>query len=183
MGNITKEVAAATRHRLPFSTPFYYGWLMVAIGALGVFFSGPGQTYSNSVFIESYISDFDMSRTTVSSIYSAATLLAGFLLFGIGKLTDRYGRRIMLTIVSGLLAAACFWNSFAAGAITLFIGFFCIRLFGQGSMTMISNTLVSQWFIKQRGRALSFASLGGLLGAAFFPPFINLLIDALDCQQ
>lgn len=37
----------------PISTPFYYGWMIVLISALGVFFSGPGQTYSISVFIDS----------------------------------------------------------------------------------------------------------------------------------
>jgi MFS family permease len=147
--------------RLPFHTPFYYGWVIVGISALGIFFSGPGQTFTNSVFIESYIRDFDMSRTTVSTIYSLATLLSGLLLFSVGKLTDRLGRRIMLTAVGFLLGMACLGNSLVVGSITLFVGFFFIRILGQGSMTLIPSTLVSQWFIKRRGRALSFAGLGG----------------------
>lgn len=155
---------------------------MVAIAGLGIFFSGPGQTFSNSVFIESYIRDFGLDRTTVSSIYSAATLISGLLLFFVGRLMDRFGRRIMLTAVALLLGAACWFNSFVAGPVMLFAGFFMLRYFGQGSMTLIPNTLVSQWFIKYRGRALSFASLGGLLGAACFPPVINALIDAYGWQ-
>lgn len=180
MGSTTEQ--AAKKQRLPFATPFYYGWLMVGISALGIFFSGPGQTYSNSVFIEFYIEDFQLSRTAVSGIYSLATLIAGFLLFGIGKLTDRLGRRIMLTAVAFMLGVACIWNSYITGVAMMLIGFFCVRLFGQGSMTLIPNTLVSQWFVKRRGRALSFAGLGGLVGAAFFPPFINELITVYDWQ-
>ncbi|MCU6707342.1 MFS transporter [Paenibacillus sp. J5C_2022] len=167
---------------LPIRTRFYYGWLMVVISGIGIFFSGPGQTFSNSVFIESYMRDFSLNQTTVASIYSAATLISGLLLFFIGRLADKYGRRIMLACVALMLGLACFYNSFVIGPVTLFIGFFLIRYFGQGSMTLIPNTLVSQWFMKYRGRALSFAGLGGLIGAATFPPLINYLIEAYDWQ-
>lgn len=124
-----------------------------------------------------------MSQSSIASIYSAATLMSGLLLFFVGRLTDRLGRRIMLTAVAILLAMSCFYNSFVLGPITLFFGFFFIRYFGQGSMTLIPNTLVSQWFVKYRGRALSFAAIGGLLGAAVFPPVSNMLIEAYGWQQ
>ncbi|SDI22278.1 MFS transporter [Paenibacillus naphthalenovorans] len=165
---------------VPIQTSFYYGWCIVFISGLGIFFSGPGQAYSNSVFIELYMRDFHMDRTTVSSLYSLATLTAGFLLFAVGKLTGRFGHRVMMTWTAVLLGLACWWNSFVAGTLTLFIGFFMIRLLGQGSMFLIPNTLVSQWFVKQRGRALSYAGLGGLLGAAIFPPLNNWLIQTFS---
>jgi MFS family permease len=175
----TREKASGIQKaRLPIKTPFFYGWLMVGISGLGIFFSGPGQTYSNAVFIESYVRDLSMDRTSISSIYSAATLASGLLLFIMGRLVDRYGRRVMFTSAALLLGAACWFNSLVTGPIMLFIGFFLIRYFGQGSLTLIPNTLVSQWFGKYRGRAISFASLGGLLGAASFPFVLNILIDA-----
>lgn len=167
-----------TPKRAPLQTRFYYGWLMVAVGGMGIFFSGPGQTYSNSVFIESYIAEFSLSQTTVASIYSAATLASGLLLFVIGRLTDRFGRRYMMTAAALFLGFSCLFNSMIMGPVTLFFGFFLIRYFGQGSMSLIPNTLVAQWFYRYRGRALSFAGLGGLLGAAAFPPLSNALIDA-----
>ncbi len=170
-------------NRLPFQTSFFYGWLMVAVSGMGIFFSGPGQTFSNSVFIESYLLDFNMSQTSLSFIYSIATLTSGVLLFFIGRLVDRFGRRLMMTMAALMLGLACFFNSFITGPIMLFFGFFMIRYFGQGSMTLIPNTLVSQWFIKYRGRALSFAGLGGLIGAASFPPLINWLIEDYGWQQ
>jgi len=178
-----RSAAAHRSNNIPVRTPFFYGWLMVAISGLGIFFSGPGQTFSNSVFIESYMQHFSMSQTAVASIYSAATLLSGFLLFFMGRLVDKFGRRAMLTAAALLLGLSCFYNSFIAGPMTLFVGFFLIRYFGQGSMTLIPNTLTSQWFVKYRGRALGFASLGGLIGAATFPPLINGLIDMYGWQQ
>ncbi|WP_199615142.1 MFS transporter [Paenibacillus alkalitolerans] len=167
----------------PLQTRFFYGWLIVFIGGVGVFFSGPGQTYSNSVFIASYIQEFSLNQTAISSIYSAATLASGLLLFFMGRLVDRFGRRIMLALAAMMLGAACFFNSFVTGPVMLFFGFFMVRYFGQGSMTLIPNTLVSQWFFKYRGRALGFAGLGGLLGAATFPPLINWLIEAYGWQN
>lgn len=152
------------------STPFYYGWVIVAIASLGVFFSGPGQTYSVSVFIHSYIHDFHWSRSLVSGIYSFATLSAGLLLFIIGRFVDRYGQRIMMAVVGLLLGFACFWNSFVMGPVMLFAGFFMLRLFGQGSMTLVPNTLVPQWFIRKRGRAMSMMAIGAFVSSAAFPP-------------
>lgn len=148
---------------------FHYGWVIIALAALSQFFSGPGQTYSNSIFIDYYIDEFGWSRSTVSGIYSAATLASGFLLFFIGRLIDRNGSRKMAVIVSLALAAACMFNSFVTSLVMLFIGFFFIRLLGQGSMALISSSLIPQWFVKKRGRAISIAAIGGLVSSAAFP--------------
>jgi sugar phosphate permease len=161
---------------LPIHTRFYYGWIIVAISAMGLFFSGPGQTYSISVFIDYYIEDFGWSRSLVSSLYSIATLVAGLLLFIVGRLVDKYGQRYMSAAIALMLAVACLVNSFIMGPIMLFIGFFMLRLFGQGSMTLLPGTLVPQWFIKQRGRALSFMALGGFISSFTLPLVNNWLI-------
>ncbi|WP_251026929.1 MULTISPECIES: MFS transporter [unclassified Bacillus (in: firmicutes)] len=148
---------------------FYYGWVIVCIAGLGSFFSGPGQTYSNSVFIDEYIKSFGWTRSEISSLYSFATLCSGILMMFMGRLVDKLGQRKMMVIVSLLLGLACFFNSFVVNTWMMAIGFFLIRLFGQGSMTLIPNTLVPQWFIQKRGRAMSFMALGGVASAAFFP--------------
>lgn len=157
--------------------PFYYGWVIVAIAALSHFFSGPGQTFSNAIFIDSYIEEFGWSRSAVSGIYSFATLLAGLLLFLVGRFIDKYGARKMAVIISLLLAMSAIYNSFVTNAAMLFFGFFLIRLLGQGSMTLIPNTLVPQWFIQKRGRALSFAAIGGMASSALLPIINVWLIE------
>ncbi|MBY6037681.1 MFS transporter [Fictibacillus nanhaiensis] len=164
------------------NSPIYYGWYIVFIGALGLFFSGPGQTYSISVFIDAYIRDFGWSRSLVSGLYSVATLLAGLLLSFIGIWIDRYGQRKMAVIIGTLLALTCFWNSTIAGPIALFIGFFFLRILGQGSMTLIPNTLIPQWFIVKRGRALSFMAIGGFIGSAAFPPVNAWMVEQFGWQ-
>ncbi|CAM4089157.1 MFS transporter [Mesobacillus thioparans] len=161
----------------PFKTNFYYGWVIVFIAGLGVFFSGPGQTYSVSVFIDSYIKDFGWSRSHVSAVYSLATLAAGICMFFVGRFVDKWGQRKMSVIVGTGLALASFWNSIVVNTAMLFIGFFLIRVLGQGSMSLIPNTLVPQWFITKRGKAMSLMAIGGFASSAALPPLNAWLVS------
>jgi MFS family permease len=156
--------------KAPIQTRFYYGWVIVAVAGLSVFFSGPGQTYSISIFKDYYIDEFQYSNSFVSGLYSVATLLAGLLLFLVGRIVDKYGQRKVMTVIGVLLALTCFWNSLIIGPVMMFIGFFMLRIFGQGSLTLLPNTLVPQWFMGKRGRALSFMAIGGFASSALFPP-------------
>lgn len=158
------------------STRFFYGWVIVAVSALGVFFSGPGQTYSVSLFINTYIDEYGWSRSLISALYSAATLGAGLLLPLIGRWVDRAGHRVAMTVVAISLGAACLWMSIITNPLMLFMGFLMIRLFGQGSMTLIPNVLVPQWFNRNRGLALSLMSLGVVAGSALAPGMNSRLI-------
>jgi len=168
--------------KTPVNPPFFYGWIIVAISALGLFFSGPGQTYSISVFINAYITDLGLSRSLISSLYSLASLTAGLSLFMVGRLIDRYGQRRMSAVIGLCLGFACLWNSAALGLIWMFIGFFMLRLFGQGSMTLIPSTLVPQWFIRQRGRAFSLMALGGFTSSALLPMLNVWMIQTWDLR-
>ncbi|WP_022793034.1 MFS transporter [Marinococcus halotolerans] len=163
--------------------PIFYGWAIVALSALSMFFSGPGQTYSISIFIDYYIQDFSYSRSFVSGIYSVGTLAAGITLFFVGRAIDRLGQRLVMGAAGILLALACIWNAFLTGAVMMFIGFFAIRLFGQGSLTLVPNTLVPQWFVQKRGRALSVMAIGGFVGAAALPPLNTWLIHMVGWRD
>lgn len=165
-----------------FFQKFYYGWVIVFICALGVFFSGPGQTYSNSIFVDEYINEFGWSRSQVSGLYSAATLIAGFTMILVGRFIDRFGQRTMMVVVGSALAFACFFNSIISSMWMFVVGFFFIRLLGQGSMSLIPNTLAAQWFIQKRGRAVSFVSLGSFASAMLFPIINTWLIQTWDWQ-
>ncbi|WP_343032885.1 MFS transporter [Virgibacillus doumboii] len=165
-----------------FFQKFYYGWFIVFIGGLGIFFSGPGQTYSNSAFIDQYINDFGWSRTEVSSLYSSATLAAGLIMMFVGRFIDRFGQRFMMVTLGTVFAFACFFNSMVTNMFMLAIGFFLVRLLGQGTMSLIPNTLVAQWFVKKRGRAFSFMTIGSFLSAMLFPIVNTWIIQTWDWQ-
>ncbi len=163
-------------HTLADRVPFFYGWVIVVVSILGVFFSGPGQTYSVSVFIDSYIDEFGWGRSYVSSFYSLGTLGAGLLISFVGKLVDLKGHRKVMPMVIILFALACFWMIQVSAPWMLLVGFFSIRLLGQGSMTLTSTTLIPQWFYKMRGRALSFMAIGAVAGSFILPPLNTWII-------
>lgn len=149
----------------------------MAVAGLGVFFSGPGQTYSVSVFINSYITEFGWSRAYVSSLYSMGTLLAGLLLTLMGRLIDRFGHRLTTSVIVAAFGLVCFYMTMVFHPIMLLVGFFLVRLLGQGSMTLTSSTLVAQWFVSKRGRAMSFMALGGTISSAILPPLNTWIIQ------
>ncbi len=90
MVNVLERLAESS---LPLRSGYYYGWVIVAIGGIGMFFSGPGQTYTIAVFIESYMSGMDLSRSEISAMYAAASLLAGGCMLFAGGPVDKFGYR------------------------------------------------------------------------------------------
>ena len=156
--------------------PVHYGWVILAVASLGWFISGPGQTYSVSVFVDPIIEDMGWSRTTVSGLYTAGSLTAAASMLFVGRLLDRYGARVMLTIVAVLFGLAALWMSTVDSRLQLYLGFAAIRILGQGSLSLIPSTMVAIWFVRLRGRATAFSSLGIVLSQAAFPPLIFLLI-------
>lgn len=168
---------------LKINQKLYYGWVIVLMSGLAFFFSAPGQTYSISVFINTYETVFPFSKTQVSTAYSVATTISGLSLIFMGKLVDRFGQKRMLMIVGSMLALTAFYNSFVSNFIMLFIGFFLLRYFGQGSMTLIPNSLVPQWFMKKRAYAMSLAGIGNLLATLTIPSINLLLIHAFGWEN
>ena len=160
-------------------TPFFYGWVMVFMAALTMFFTGPGQTYSFSIFINHFIADFGWSRAQVNNYYAVATLVSGSTMFLVGKLVDRHGARKVTIITSILLTGSMFFLSFLTGnIIMLLIGFFLGRFSGQGVLALASGVITPHWFVKKRGLAIMLAGLGGSIGSAFFPKLNLFLINA-----
>jgi MFS family permease len=166
----------------PIKTRVFYGWVMVALAGFTLFFSGPGQTFSVSMFIDSYINDFGWTRSTVSGMYSMGTLMAGMTMGVMGGLFDKYGHRKMGTAVAILFGFALIYMSTISTVPMLLLGFFLIRLLGQGGMSLIGTTLVPQWFIKKRGRAISIVSVFGALSLATLPPINTWIIQNFSWQ-
>ena len=157
--------------------PFYYGWIILGVSAIAMFASGPGQTYSVSIFLEPMRSDLGLGLTYAAGLYTLGSLCAATTMFFVGRLLDRYGARIMLISISICFGLATVWMANISGPLQLFIGFALIRTLGQGSLSLIPTTLVSLWFVRLRGRAMAIHSLGSAFSQAIFPPFIHMLIQ------
>ena len=155
----------------------------MGVAGLAIFCSGPGQTYSVSVFVDPIINDLGLSRTTVSGLYTAGSLTAALFMILVGRLLDRYGARIMLGFVVVLFSIAIACMSLINHPVHLYLGFAGIRTLGQGSLTLIPTTLTAIWFVRLRGRATALMTLGMGASTASFPPLIHWLISNSDWRQ
>lgn len=164
-------------------TPFFYGWVILAASALARFISSPGQTFLISVFIDPIISDMGWSRTLVSSLYTAGSLTAGVVVIFVGRLLDRYGARIMLLAVGSLFGLAALWMSTIDHPVELYFGFAALRTLGQGSLGLITSTLIALWFVRLRGRAMAIGAIGGAIGVTTFPIIAHTLISNTDWRN
>ena len=162
----------AWTHKLP----FYYGWVIVFLGAFTMFSTTPGQSDSFALFFNSFVTEFGWSRTFVSSLYSGATVFSGVLMFFVGRLVDRIGSKRVAILSAAILGAACLLLSYVMSPMMLFVGFFLARLTGKGALDLSSKTLAPNWFISRRAFAIMLVGLGGTLGGIVFPLLNNYLI-------
>ena len=157
--------------------------MMLAVASLTMFASGPGQSHTFSVFLLPISEDLGISRTSVSSAYAFATLVAAFGLPHVGRLVDRHGVRAVLTGVGIAFGAAAVAFGAVSGFVVLTLGFAALRFFGQGSLMLCAGNLASQWFDRRRGLALSLTMLGFSVSVAVHPPLAQWLTDALGWRM
>lgn len=162
---------------------FFYGWILVFVGILGMMASGAGQSHTFSIFLPLIAADLDLSVTEVAAAFSAATLAGGFLLPLVGRQIDRFGGRPVLLLVVLLLGLAATLFSIVGGIATLFVGFAALRLLGQGSTMLTCTNVVSQWFERQRGLAISLIMLGFAASMAVHPPLSEWLVSTVGWRE
>lgn len=166
------------KHPAVARTPFYYGWVILFVAALASFTSGPGQTFTFSVFQDSFVEDLSLSATAISTLYLFGSLTAAGSIIFVGRSLDRFGPRRMMVFSVLLLGLGAIWLSQVATSWQLFIGFAVMRTMGQGALSLIPATMVSVWFVRKRAMALALMALGGALAGGVYPFYGATLIDA-----
>ena len=87
--------------------------------------------------------------------------------------------RLSLMTLGGVCLAALHF-SFVSSVISLVLGFYLLRLSGQGMMYHVYSTAVTRRYIATRGRALALCGLGMPLGEAAFPVLVILSLSITD---
>lgn len=178
------------------SLPFYYGWVILVVGAIGVISSIPGQTMGVSVFTDHYINDLSLTRVGVSSAYMVGTLTSSLIIPFAGIFYDRKGARLTAGLATFFLALFLLLLAFSrtiagtlvttfglpATAVTLVVltlGFFGIRFFGQGVLALVSRGMVARWFSTRRGLAVGLMGVVTAFGFSYAPQPLQNMIDTL----
>jgi OFA family oxalate/formate antiporter-like MFS transporter len=155
----------------------------------------PGQTMGVSVFTDYLIDALRIERTSLSLAYLIGTVISGFMITRAGKYYDKYGARVMAMIAGfmlGLMAIGLSKVDWMVNAVSgalqnvnreiiavvfLIIGFWGIRFFGQGILTMVSRNMVMKWFEKHRGLANALMGVFVSFGFSYSPRLLNDIIE------
>ena len=161
----------------------FYGWVMLGVGALGMFASGPAQSHTFSVFISPISADLGLSLTAVSTAYAGATLVASLGLPFMGRLVGRFGCRRMTLWIAAVFGCCQIAFGHVANVVMLAIGFAALRFLGQGSLMLNCSNLVAQWFGRRRGLTLALMLLGFSLSMSLHPAVAQWLIDHVGWRE
>ena len=154
----------------------FYGWIIVAVTFLiGVTESGAIQNIF-SVFMKPMIAEFGWSRTSVTGSIAFGSICAGLLAPFVGPILDQHGPRMVAFWSILILSAGLVCMAFSNSIWQLYLFFGVGRMVAVGVLSMVVAVTVSNWFVRQRGRALGISWLGPRLGSVVLPALVQFII-------
>lgn len=154
----------------------YYGWWVVLIAFFTDFIQGTN-AYAFPIFYKPMTQTLGWSRTTVALAPTLRTFANAFLSPWIGRLVDRQGPKMIMlagAMLMGITSVAMsgiheVWQYFLVYSV---IG--SIALVAEGSL--VTQATVSKWFVRKRGRAMAFVTLGVSAGGLAFTPLGTYIV-------
>jgi hypothetical protein len=133
----------------------YYGWVVLAIAALAMVGTLPGRTQGLGLITEPLIRDLGITRVAYAQINLVATLVGSLFCFGVGRVTDSRGGRIVVTAASAALGAVVLTMSRASGLAAMVVLITLTRGIGQSALSIVSLAMVGKWFRRRLTRAMA----------------------------
>ncbi len=160
-----------------------YAWFRLFVSLALATIGGCGM-YVVVVVLPAVQAEFDVARGVASLPYTMTMI--GFGIGGIlmGRLTDRYGIVVPLTI-GGVSIGAGFMLAAAAGDIWMFavVQGLLIGMLGSSATFSPLVTDTSFWFHRRRGIAVAICASGNYLAGTFWPPVVQHFVETVGWRQ
>lgn len=169
-------IVATEIRQPPVALPFYYGWVHVFIGALAMVGTLPGRTQGLGLITEPLLRDLQIDRVHFARINLWATLIGALFSIGVGRMIDRFGSRIVLTAVTVSLALVVFGMSATSSIAAIAILITLTRGFGQSALSVVSITMVGQWFVRRLNFAMAVYTIALSIGFMLAFPLIGAIV-------
>lgn len=159
-----------------FKLNIFYGWYVLA-ASFAILFLTSGVRFSMGVVFKPLMWEFGWDRGLISlAFFLNMTIYAVSLIF-VGKYYDRYGPKWVIIISNFFISAGfmslAFINSF--GQFLVFYGI--IAATGMGGTTVpLYAALLSKWFTKGRGLAVSLGLAGSSIGQFILVPVLTAVV-------
>ena len=164
-----------SRKKMAVSSVFY-GWYVLAASFFLLFFQS-GARFSFGIMFKPMAAELGWNRTSISLTFFLNTVFFALTLSLAGKLYDRYGPRMVILFSTVLLAAGYISTSqvYSLWQFHLFYGVITAVGLGGASVPLIA-ALMSKWFARRRGLAISLALSGNCLGQFVMVPMVNWFV-------
>jgi MFS family permease len=160
----------------PYALPFYYGWVNVVVAALAMVGTLPGRTQGLGLITESLLADLQIDRVVFARINFWATLIGALFCLGVGRVIDRFGSRAVLTVVTVALGIVVTWMSDVKGVASIALLITLTRGLGQSALSVISITMVGQWFVRRLSLAMAVYTIVLSVGFMLAFPVVGSMV-------
>jgi len=156
----------------------FYGWWVALIAALGLFLNtGTIIVFTFGVFAKAMGQEFHSGRAKISLAFTIHNSTAALFVPLAGRLVDRYGPRRVLLPCTALLGLILVSSRILSEAIwQLYLFYFAMGIVSGGAGAMSYTDVISRWFDRRRGLALSVMMLGMGSGAIVMPSIAQRLV-------
>ena len=160
----------------------HYSWVMVILTSVAMIAYAP-VVYTFGVFLQPLTAEFGWERGALSGVFSIQMLLIGILSIFVGRLIDKYGPRIFVTL-GGLLTSVGFLLMSQVNSLwQVYLNWGLIMGIGGGCFYIANISTIPKWFARRTGLAVGITVAGMGLGAIVSPPLIQWLIAIYGWQR
>ncbi|MCD6599202.1 MAG: MFS transporter [Dehalococcoidia bacterium] len=167
--------AQETRQSGNTESRFRYGYVVVA-ACFVIALVAEGVEYSFGVFFEPLLSEFGWTRAITSGALSLASVVHIPILLLAGRLTDRFGPRILLSIGGFFFGLGYLLMSQTNTIWQLYLCYGVIASIGFGLYWIPVASTIPQWFTRRRGLMMGIVTAGIGIGTSIMPPLTSQLI-------
>jgi len=157
---------------------FYYGWVVLGVSTLAMIGTLPGRTQGLGLITEPLLRDLQIGRVAFAQINLVATLVGSLFCIGIGKLIDRTGSRIVLTVTALALGLTVLGMSQASGVLAMLTAVTLTRGFGQSALSVVSLAMIGKWFRRRLTTAMAVYALAMSIGFMAAFPLVGALVQS-----
>jgi len=155
---------------------FFYGYIVVAVSFI-ILAMMCGTYFSFGIFFNPLLAEFGWTRALTSGAFSLSFILLG--LFGIasGKLNDRFGPRMLLTVCGVFIGAGYILMSQVSSVWQFYLFYGALISIGMSGGFVPLTSTVARWFARRRGMMTGITVSGLGMGTLVMPPIVNWLIS------
>ena len=157
--------------------PCYYGWVVFALAASTSYAARPLMSVAVlSVFVVPMTETFGWSRGLFAGAVSLGGLCAVAISPVVGRLVDKYGSGVMISVASAVTGACAIGLSLISQPWAFYALYVPGRMAFASPLELATSTAISNWFIRRRAFALALLGVTQGTGLAAMPLLAQLLI-------